>query len=117
MGARGPINPLRDYVVGLYRRGDLATLDEGATIAATSRSRVHAWLQAEGIAWQRARQHFIARHCRKATDQAEGKQRRRPTKAELREQGARLIAQWEAKRAAKLEEPRSAHPRQRAAAQ
>lgn len=106
MGARGPINPLRQYVVGLYRRGELGTLDEGATIAATSRSRVSAWLKAEGVDWQRARQHFVARHRTRALMQAEGRRPRRPSKAEMRVQGARAVAQWEARRAAELEKPR-----------
>jgi hypothetical protein len=63
MGLRGPpANSLRDYVIVLYRRGQLATLHEGALIAGVSRSRVHAWLRVEGINWVRQRQSFVAMH-------------------------------------------------------
>lgn len=88
---------MRRHVVDLYRRGELATLGEGAVVAGVSRACVHAWLKAEGVEWHRNREHRLARLRRHAVAAAEGRTLRRPTKAEMRREGERAKREWDRK--------------------
>jgi hypothetical protein len=100
MGARGPLpNPDRDYVLTLYRRGELATLAEGAWIAGVTRARVLAWLTAAGIDWKATRQQRIAKMRRGAVASSAGKTSRRPTKAEQRAFAERKVTEFRRKAA------------------
>jgi hypothetical protein len=102
MGLRGPLpSSLQAYVLALYRRGELATLEEGATIASVSRSRVLAWLRVAGIDWKRSRLAFVARHRTRAAAQAEGITLRRPSKRMLRLIGERAKREWDQRHAQK----------------
>jgi hypothetical protein len=99
MGTRGPLpTPLRDYVLVRYRRGEFATLEEGAMVAGVSRRRVMAWLAAEGIDWKLARARWVAKHRSRALDECEGKTVRRPSKRDLRLRAAAAKAQWDKRR-------------------
>lgn len=101
MGRRGPLpSPLRDYVLSLYLRGALATLEEGATIASVTRSRVRAWLHAAGLDWMRARLHFVARHRTQAVALCEGRKVHRPSKRQQRMEAARAKRKWDKDHAA-----------------
>lgn len=101
MGRRGPLpSPLRDYVLSLYLRGALATLEEGASIASVTRSRVRAWLHTAGIDWMRARLHFVARHRTRGVAICEGRKVRRPSKRQQRMEAARAKRQWDKDHAA-----------------
>jgi hypothetical protein len=96
MGRRGPLpTPLRDYVISLYLRGELATLEEGALIAAVTRSRVRAWLHAAGIDWIARRQWFIASHRARGVAVNEGRRPRRPTKREMRRLADQAKRKWD----------------------
>lgn len=89
-------HPLRQYVIGLYRRGELGTLEEGAIIGGVSRRRVMAWLETSGIDWQAARLRFIAKHRRRAVEQHEGKPAKAAvSKKVLRARAKRAKAQWD----------------------
>lgn len=87
-------NPLARYVLALYRRGELATLEEGALIADTSRGRIAAWLEAAGIDWVRERQRFVASKRQRAQESVAGKVRKRPSKAQQRAQAQRLVEEF-----------------------
>lgn len=96
MGFRGPKpSPLMLHVVGLYRRGTLATLQEGAAIAGVSRQRILVLLRAAGVDWQRERLRFIARARRHAVMVSEGRVVRRPSKLELRLRAQQAKAAWD----------------------
>lgn len=96
MGTRGPLPAaLQVYVLALYRRGMLATLDEGALIAGVTRGAVLAWLRAKGINWRRERQRYLAKERTRAVLAAEGKPRRRRTKAELRTIADNAKVKWD----------------------
>lgn len=108
MGARGPLsNALRDRVLIRYRRGELATLEEGALIAGVTRRRVLAWLHEAGIDWRAARLHFIARARTRDIEASEGKRaRRRPTKTEMHRACDDAKAEWD-KRQMSMPKPRA----------
>lgn len=87
-------------MLALYRRGDLCTLEEGALIAAVSRRRVMAWLNAAGIDHRRTRALFVAKHRSRAVDQSEGKPpKRRLTKPQMRAIADRAKAEWDRRQA------------------
>lgn len=89
-------NPYRDFVLAMYRRGELRTLEEGALIANTSRGLVQKWLAAARIDWEAQRGLYLARHRERAEH---GKPRRRPTKAMLRAIADRAKAEWDRRQA------------------
>lgn len=93
-------SPLRDYVLSLYLRGALATLEEGATIASVTRSRVRVWLRAAGIDWMRTRLHFVARHRSQAVAVCEGRKVLRPSKRQQRREAERAKRKWDKDHAA-----------------
>lgn len=98
MGRRGPLpTPLQAYVLSLYLRGYLATLEEGALIAAVTRARIGVWLRSAGIDWRRERLNYIARQRGRALAIAEGRTPRRVTKRELRLRSDQALAEWAAK--------------------
>lgn len=89
------MSAIRDYVLGLFRRGALASLEEGALVAGVSRVTVRTWLLAARIDWRAQRSRFIARHRRRAVMVSEGRIVRRPTKGELHRQADQAKAQWD----------------------
>lgn len=96
MGLRGPKpSPLLLHVLGLYRRGELATLQEGALVAGVSRQRVLMLLRAAGVDWQRARMVYVARQRTRAVMVAEGKAVKRQTRRELRLQAEHAKTIWD----------------------
>lgn len=86
----------------MYRRGELATLDEGAMIAGVARATVLAWLRYDRIDWKAARARFIAKHRTRAVNVAEGRKHRRPTKAELHRICDEAKAEWDKRHAGPL---------------
>lgn len=99
MGSRGPLpNPLIEYVVALARRGELATLEEGAMIAGVPRMTVMRALAAAGINWRRKRLFWINRHRRRALDRMEGRKPKRLTKAQLRAIGQKAVSSHRSRR-------------------
>lgn len=111
MGRRGPLpSAARDYVISLYLRGELSTLEEGATVASVTRSRVRAWLHAAGIDWMRTRLHFIARQRSRAVAICEGRKVSRPSKRQQRIEAERLKRKWDKDHAPELEKQGPSHP-------
>jgi len=104
MGKRGPLSSAaRDYVVSRYLRGELVSLDEGATIAGVARVTVLRWLKAAGIDWERTRQHFVARHRSRCVAMCEGRKVKRPSKRQQRIEAERLKRVWDKAHAPGLE--------------
>ena len=96
MGTRGPLpSPMRAHLVALYRRGELATLEEGALVAGVTRSAIRAWLRSAGVDWMRARLDYVARHRSRAVAVCEGRIARRPSKAQMRRDGELAKAKWD----------------------
>lgn len=96
MGMRGPLSSaVRDYVVSLYVRGELATLDEGATIAEVTRATVLRWLVAADLDWRATRLRFLARHHSRAVAASEGRKVRRPSKQQLRRLADKAKRDWD----------------------
>ena len=89
-----PENPLRRQVLELFRRGQLATAQEGAWLAVTTRQAVTRWLREERIDARAARLRYIATLRSKAARVAEGKPTRRRTKADLRREGERAVREF-----------------------
>lgn len=96
MGRRGPPPTRdRDYVLALYRRGLLCTLQEGAWIACVTRARVGVWLRDAGIDWQSTREQHISKLRARAEAIMSGKPLKpKPTKAQQRAMGERLVAEY-----------------------
>lgn len=81
----------------MYRRGEFASLQEGADIAAVSRRRVLAWLNAAGIDPDQTRAAWQAKVARRAAQAIDGKGRKaRQTKAQTRAETARKVAEYKA---------------------
>lgn len=86
---------MRNHVLQLARRGEIASLDEAATIASASRDTVRRWLVLAGVDWKRTRLHRIAALRTRALGIAEGKPARaRLTKAQQREIADRAVKAW-----------------------
>lgn len=86
---------MRTFVVGLYLRGQLSSLAEGAIVAGVSKPTLMRWLKAERIDWQAKRLVYLASQHRKAVMVAEGKRVKRPTKQEQRLEAERLKRDWD----------------------
>jgi len=91
----------------MAHRGELASLDEGAAIASTTKATVRRWLIGEGIDWLLTRRQWLARRherCERwVNDQPPPL---RPTKAQMRKQIANAMRR--SARAAELEKQRQA---------
>lgn len=103
MGKRGPeTNRRRGYVVAMARSGDLASLEEGAHIASTTKATVRRWLIAAGIDWVLTRRQWLARRHRRCEDWVINRPPpRRPSKKQMRKTIADAIRRTA--RAAELE--------------
>jgi hypothetical protein len=89
-----PPNPLRDQVLTLARRGEIATATEAAWIAAVSRQVAHRWIAAAGIDLEACRARRIALLRRQAERIAEGKPVRHRTKAQQRAAAEKALRDW-----------------------
>ena len=100
MGLRGPdFNPRLGYVVAMARRGDLASLDEGAIIAGVTKATVRRWLIDAHIDWRLTRRQWLAKRHLRCEDWANGRPPpRKPTKEEQHARASRAKAQWDAKK-------------------
>lgn len=88
-------HPLRSWIVTLYRRGDLVSASEGAIVASVPRQTISRWLREERINTTSTRMQYLARVQTKMQLYLDGKpQQRRPSKTELRRQGAKALREW-----------------------
>ena len=88
------VDDLQSYVLGRYRRGDLATLEEGALIAGVTRMTVRRWLVDAGIDWKLTRGRYIAKLRSRGIDASQGVVRRRPHKRQQSAMVKRKTREW-----------------------
>lgn len=98
MGARGPAeHPMRHKLMAAIRAGRL-TIIEASWVAAISRQRVQQWCAAERLNVEACRAAYLkklwARALRRERMRSKGITPRRKSKAELRDQGQRAVAQF-----------------------
>ena len=102
---------MRTFVVGLYVRGHLSSLGEGAIVAGVTKPTLLRWLAADRIDWQACRLRYLASQHRKAVMITEGKSVKRPSKKEQHLEADRLKREWDKAHAPKLEGISSARGR------
>lgn len=96
MGIRGPLSPSeRDFVVSMYVRGYLSSLDEGAIVAGVTKHTVRRWLVAAGIDWRATRLRYLAASRARCVAASEGKRVHRPSKREMRRLAAKAKQDWD----------------------
>jgi hypothetical protein len=80
-----PRHPLRSYIVGLFRHGDLVSVAEAVLICGASRQAITKWLKAEGINIEAHRLAHISKLRTNAQRYIEGlPPARKPTKTQMR---------------------------------
>jgi hypothetical protein len=95
-------HPLRDWVIGMYRRGELCSPVEGALIATVPRQTVGRWIKEAGIDVHAARERYLARSQLKAARYAAGlPPMRKPSKTEMRRDLAKAMRRFNAANARK----------------
>lgn len=78
-------HPLRNWIEGMYRHGDLVSPAEGAVIATVPRQTISRWLREAKIDIKAMRLVWLARHQEKAQRYAAGlPPLMKPTKAQMR---------------------------------
>ena len=109
VGERGPeINLRKQYIAAMARRGELASLEEGALIATMTKATIRRWLVDAGIDWMVTRRQWLARRYARCEDWAANRPPpRHPTKEQMRRQLAQAIRRTNA---AQLEKQRKANP-------
>lgn len=88
---------MRTFVIGLYVRGHLSSLAEGALVGGVSKPTLLRWLEAERVDWQATRLRYLAGQRRKAVMVTDGKSVKRPSKQEQRDRATRAKQEWDAK--------------------
>lgn len=95
-------HPLRQWIVGMFQRGDLVSPAEGAIVASVPRQTVARWIREAGIDIHATRQHYLARNQLKAQHYAAGlPPTHKPSKAEMRRDLAKAMRRFNAANAAK----------------
>lgn len=102
MGRRGPpIHPLYDRVMAMLRAGEVAHLRELAVLAGVSAQRIGQWCEAEGLDWRARRKAKLdalwPRMKRRERMKAKGVTPTRRSKAQLRAEAERLVAEHKRK--------------------
>jgi hypothetical protein len=87
---------VRDHVLTLARRGEIASLEEAALIADVTRDTVRRWLNLAGIDWRKARAARIVKHRERTFAILQGKPaRKRLTKDQQRAIAERAKKAWD----------------------
>lgn len=87
-------HPLRSHIIGLFQRGEIASIREAVLICDASRQAVAKWLRVAGIDIEARRMGYVARQRERAQRILEGKPPpRRPSKAQMRKQIADAMAE------------------------
>lgn len=95
-------HPLRQWVLGMYRRGDLTSPAEGAIVASVPRQTVARWIREAGIDIGTSRLQYLTRQQTKAQRYEAGlPPLRKPTKAQMRKMLEEAMRRFNAANAAK----------------
>lgn len=90
-------HPLRSWIVGMARRGELVSPAEGAIVASVPRQTVARWIREARIDLKAIRLCYLARHQLKAQRHAEGlPMMRKPSKGEMRRDLAKAMRRFNA---------------------
>lgn len=90
-------HPLRNWVVGMFARGDLTSPAEGALVASVPRQTVARWLREDGIDVKATRLRYLARCQAKAQRYAAGLPAvRKPSKAVMRRDLEKAVERFNA---------------------
>ncbi|SRR6266404_1847025 len=90
-----PRHPLRSYIIGLFRRGELVSVHEATLICDASRQAISKWVKADGINIEARRSAYIVRLMVKAQRYLEGLPAiRKPTKRQMRRDLAKAMRGW-----------------------
>ena len=80
-----PRHPLRSYIIGLFRRGDLVSVHEATLICDASRQAISKWIKSEGIDVEAHRLAHLAKRRTNAQRYLQGMPPlRKPTRAQMR---------------------------------
>ncbi|SEE52267.1 hypothetical protein [Bradyrhizobium lablabi] len=90
-------HPLRSYVIGLFRHGDLVSVAEAVAICGASPQAVRKWIKAEGIDIAARRLTRIAKFTTNAQRYLDGlPPLRRPSKGQMRRDLAKAMERFNA---------------------
>lgn len=90
-------HPLRSYIVGLFRHGDLVSVAEAVMICGASAQAVRKWTKTEGINIEVRRLARIAKFTTNAQRYVDGlSPHRRPSKAQMRKDADKALRDWNA---------------------
>jgi hypothetical protein len=104
-----PRHPLRSYIIGLFRHGDLVSVQEATLICDASRQAITKWLKAEGINIEAHRLAYLAKRRTNAQRYLDGlPPTRRPSKAQMRKELAEAMRRFNEANATELEKQRTA---------
>lgn len=88
-------HPLRSYVIGLLKAGELVSVAEAVLVCDASPQAVRKWIKADGIDVEARRLAHVAKFSTNAQRYLEGKPAlRKPTKAQMRDQLERAIERF-----------------------
>jgi hypothetical protein len=97
-------HPLRDYIIGLFASGQLASIQEAALVCDASRQAIAKWIREAGIDVEARRQQYLAKRRTNAMRYLEGKPpKRKPSKRFLRRVADQAKRQWDRQHGAKQE--------------
>lgn len=92
-----PRHPLRNWIVSMFRRGELASPAEGAIVASVPRQTVARWIREAGIDVKVKRLQYLARCQIKGERYVAGMPpTRKPSKAEMRRDLAKAMRRFNA---------------------
>jgi hypothetical protein len=102
-----PRHPLRSYIIGLFRHGDLISVHEATLICDASRQAITKWLKAEGLNVEARRLAYLAKLRTNAERYLNGlPPTRKPTKRQMRRDLEKAIRRFNKANATQLEEQR-----------
>lgn len=85
-------HPLRSYIIGLFRHGDLVSVAEAVMICGASPQAVRKWIKVEGISIEARRQARIAKFTTNAQRYVDGlAPMRRPSKGQMRKDAQKAL--------------------------
>lgn len=90
-------HPLRSYIVGLFKQGDLVSVHEATLICDATRQAISRWIKLEGISIEAHRLEHIAKLRTNAQRYLDGlSPLRRPTKKQMRQELERAMKKFNA---------------------
>lgn len=90
-------HPLRSYILGLFRHGDLVSVAEAVAICGASAQAVRNWIKEDGINIEARRMARIAKFTTNAQRYVDGlPPLRQPSKGQMRKDAEKALRDWNA---------------------